>query len=244
MNSMNCVSLLKCADYQRAGVREVLIRHFQNLGGLGQFVSHGDQVLIKPNLILPRGTEIPAQTHPALIVETARLLLDFGAKPIVGDSPAWSVTKECLQVLGVLEELEGMGVKVVNLGRAKKIRLEDSDAKPFVSRYALEADRIFNIAKLKAHQQMVFSAAVKNMYGVMSGKRKSLWHFRKGHCHSEFARFVIALHRTVKPTVKIVAVSISIAIALVGRKYALNPVSYSQTLLLVVKTVPVQYSRS
>ena len=199
-----CVSVLRCGGYERELVREVLIRHFDNLGGLERFVSRGDRVLIKPNLILPRSVDVPAQTHPSLIVETARLLLDAGARPLVGDSPAWSVTRECIKVLGVLDELERMGVKVVNLGRPKKIRLEGNDARPFVSRYALEAERIFNIPKLKAHQQMVFSAAVKNMYGVLSGKRKALWHYRKGHSHSEFAEFVIALHRTVRPTVNIV----------------------------------------
>ena len=51
---------------------------------------------------------------------------------------------------------------------------------------------------------------------------------------------VIAAFEKANPTIKIVAVSISIAMARVLRRYFLKRSSYSQTLLLVVRTVPVQ----
>jgi uncharacterized protein (DUF362 family) len=203
------VCLRRCGGYNRELIRSKLISLIDSLGGMDRFARRGERVLIKPNLILPQGTETPAQTHPAVIVETARLLLDAGAKPFVGDSSAWSSAPRCVQALGVLDELKDMGVETVSLGKPVKIRLEGCDARPYVSRYALEADRIFNLAKLKAHQQMVFSCAVKNMYGVMTDKRKSLWHYRKGHSLSEFAGFVIALHLSLRPTLNIVDAVVS-----------------------------------
>ncbi|AQQ72447.1 hypothetical protein SMSP2_02832 [Limihaloglobus sulfuriphilus] len=203
------VCIRRCAGYSRELVRERLISLIDGLGGIDNFVRRGDRVLIKPNLILPQGPQTPAQTHPAVIVETARLLLDAGARPFVGDSSAWSSAPRCVEALGILDELKDMGVETVSLGKPVKIRLEGCDARPYVSRYALEADRIFNLAKLKAHQQMVFSCAVKNMYGVMTDKRKSLWHYRKGHSLSEFSGFVIALHMSVRPTLNIVDAVIS-----------------------------------
>ncbi len=84
------VSLTKCDDYEPVKVQTALLRHFELLSGLPKFIARGDKVLIKPNMIAPKPASCATQTDPVVIIELAKILLDFGAKPIVGDSPAWA----------------------------------------------------------------------------------------------------------------------------------------------------------
>ena len=82
------VTLTRCDNYGTS-IAESIEKQFTLLGGIEKFISHGDTVLLKPNFIAPKSRHHATQTHPAVIIETARLLKDFGAKPFVGDSPAW-----------------------------------------------------------------------------------------------------------------------------------------------------------
>jgi uncharacterized protein (DUF362 family) len=71
------VILSRCSDYSPPGIAEALQRQFELLGGLEKFIKAGDTVLLKPNFIAPRSRRHATQTHPAVILETARLLKDF-----------------------------------------------------------------------------------------------------------------------------------------------------------------------
>ncbi|MHC4546743.1 MAG: DUF362 domain-containing protein, partial [Planctomycetota bacterium] len=99
------VTLIRCADYSEVKITEAIATQFELLGGVEKFVSAGDTVLLKPNLIAPRRRRFATQTDPAVIVETARLLKDFGARPFVGDSPAWGNVFGCVKALRLEEPL-------------------------------------------------------------------------------------------------------------------------------------------
>jgi uncharacterized protein (DUF362 family) len=62
---------------------------------------------------------------------------------------------------------------------------------------ALDADVIINLPKLKTHQQLVATFAVKNMFGTVTGKKKALWHFSKGKKEHRFCEFLIDIYRRV-----------------------------------------------
>ena len=106
------VTLTRCGDYGQARIAEAMERHFELLGGIGKLVKQGDTVLLKPNFIAPRSRRHAAQTDPSVIIEAARLLKDFGAKPFVADSPAWSNTFTCAQTLKLTEPLAKLNVPV------------------------------------------------------------------------------------------------------------------------------------
>ncbi len=99
--SDSTVVLTRCPDYSQPVIADSIQKHFQLLGGLGKFVSRGDTVLVKPNLIAPKSRSVAAQTDPAVILEVVRCLKDFGAKPFVGDSPAWEKVFNCLKKLNL-----------------------------------------------------------------------------------------------------------------------------------------------
>ena len=199
------VVLVRCEDYEPARVSEAVGRQFELLGGLESFIKPGDTVLLKPNFIAPRShRHSAAQTHPAVILETARLLKDYGARPFVADSPAWANVAICARALELTEPLRRLGVPIRQLNAPRKCRLAPGQPRVGLSSWALDADAIVNLPKLKTHQQMVATFAVKNMFGCVSGKQKALWHLRKGNSRSEFAGLLVGVCRYLKPVLTII----------------------------------------
>jgi len=198
------VSLTRCGDYEPVKVQAALLRHFELQGGIESFISKGDKVLIKPNMIAPKPASCATQTDPAVIIELAKILLDFGAKPFVADSPAWANMAVCAEAIGIVEPLAKLGVKIKQLRKPASRRLEHSGAKIGISSVALDADKIINLPKLKTHQQLVATIAVKNMFGCVSGKAKAIWHYRKGATFDDFCTMLIDIYKLLNPVITIV----------------------------------------
>jgi uncharacterized protein (DUF362 family) len=199
------VALTRCEDYDAGRVAQAVRRQFELLGGLERFVKRGDAVLLKPNMIAPRShRNSAAQTHPAVILETARLLKDFGARPFVADSPAWTNATTCARALELTEPLQKLGVPIRELDAPRKCRLGPGKPRVGIATAALEADAIINLAKFKAHQQLVATFAVKNMFGCVSGKRKAIWHFKKGGDPAVFCEMLIDIYRYLHPVLTII----------------------------------------
>ncbi len=198
------VTLTRCSDYTPNKIAEALQRHFELLGGVDKFVRSGDSVLLKPNFIAPRSHRHATQTHPAVIIETARLLKDFGAKPFVADSPAWANVFACVKALRLDEPLKELDVPVKQLNKPKWCRIGAKKTRVGLSAAALDADVIVNLPKFKSHQQLVATFAVKNMFGCVAGKRKALWHFTKGGNTDEFCELLIDIYGFLKPALTII----------------------------------------
>jgi uncharacterized protein (DUF362 family) len=198
------VAITRCGDYSPTKISEAIARQFELLGGLGRFVKPGDTVLLKPNFIAPRPQHCATQTDPAVIIETARLLKDFGARPFVGDSPAWGNVFGCVKALKLEEPLKRLSVPVKQLNKPRKCRIGTGGTIVGISSAALDADVIINLPKFKTHQQLLVTFAVKNMFGCVSGKRKALWHFAKGKKADSFCRLLIDIFRFLGPALTII----------------------------------------
>lgn len=198
------VALTQCSDYSRPKIARAVEEQFRLLGGLEKFVSRGDSVLLKPNFIAPRSRRHATQTDPAVLLETAKLLKDFGARPFIGDSPAWSNVFACVKALKMEEPLKKLSVPVKQLGRPKKCRIGKQNIQVGISSVALDADVIINMPKFKSHQQLVATFAVKNMFGCVSGKRKALWHFAKGKNPDEFCELLIEIYKFLNPALTVI----------------------------------------
>jgi uncharacterized protein (DUF362 family) len=198
------VALTRCTDYSADKIAYCLNRQFELLGGLSGFVKSGDRVLIKPNFIAPKSASHATQTHPVVITELAKLLLDFGAKPFVADSPAWQNTFACANKLKLSEPLKKLGVPIKQLDTPQKCIIGDGNMKVGISKIALDADVIINLPKFKSHQQLVATFALKNMFGCVPGKRKALLHFRLGGDEQQFCKFLIDIYRCLNPALTII----------------------------------------
>ncbi len=202
--SDSIVTLTRCNDYHSDTFIEAIERQFSLLGGIDKFVRPGDSVLLKPNFIAPRSHRHATQTHPAVIIEAARILKDLGAKPFVGDSPAWADVFACVKALRLDEPLKKLGVPVRQLDKPKWIRIGAKKTKIGISSVALDADIIINLPKFKSHQQLVATFAVKNMFGCVAGKQKAFWHFAKGGNTDDFCEMLIDIYGFLKPALTII----------------------------------------
>ena len=117
MNGLKGAALSKAAFDSLPVVGPAICRAVEAAGGWQAGIRPGDRVLVKPNCISNVLADRPAQTHPAVIVEVCRQLLDYGARPFVGDSPAWGSLIGNLRILGVLDDLARLGVPVVPFKR-------------------------------------------------------------------------------------------------------------------------------
>ncbi|MBN2375907.1 MAG: DUF362 domain-containing protein [Sedimentisphaerales bacterium] len=202
-NSSNAtVAITRCTSYQPDEIATAMQKNLAWLGGLESFVEKGDSVLIKPNLIAPRNTTCPAQTHPQIILAVAKMVKDCGGKPFVGDSPAWGTIGGCVRALEMQEPLKHLGVPVRLLNKPKRIKIDGS--RLGISTIALDADKIINLPKFKSHQQLGATFAVKNMFGCVSGKQKALWHFIKGKRRRDFSKMLIEIYQTLNPALTII----------------------------------------
>ncbi len=205
MQERATVAVQQCRSYEPAAVRAAIQSQLDLLGGVGQFFTSGQRVLIKPNLIVPKGPDIPAQTHPEVIYAMAEIVKDAGAMPLVGDSPAWSNTAGCLRALGIDKRLEKLGVEIVSLNNPVRMKVEGATIG--ISNVALGADAIINVPKLKAHQQLGATFAFKNLYGCvcgLGGKEKAYWHFARGADYDAFCRMVVGIYQKLPVVLNII----------------------------------------
>lgn len=200
------VSITRAASYEPAEVRAAISGAVESLGGWPALIRRGDRVLVKPNCITNSPAERAAQTHPAVILDVCRQLLDFGARPFVGDSPAWGSLPGNLRQLGIFEELGRLGVPVVEFKRP--VRADNPRGRVFhrltVDAAALEADAIVNVPKFKAHRQLLLTVAIKNMFGCVTGRRKALWHVKAGSYDNYFGRMLVETFEMLRPAITLI----------------------------------------
>ncbi len=196
------VSVTRCEDYEAERVEAALAQNLSALGGMEQFVRQGERVLLKPNFIAAKGRAKAAQTDPAVLLAVAKMVQDVGGKPFIADSPAWNNIKSCIKVLELEKPLRKLGVEYREMDRPRRVLIDGT--KVGISTVALEADTIINMPKLKSHQQLMATFAVKNMFGCVCGKEKAWWHFARGKEPEKFCRLLIGIYKLLRPTLNII----------------------------------------
>ena len=207
MTANSKVALVRCEDYQAETIDKSLGELVGLLGGWERFVEGGETVLIKPNFIAPRPPEVPAQTDGRLILAIARKLQPLAGKILVGDSTAWGSAKKNASLTGLTEEnLAAVDAEIVEFNRPVRVMIDTpgGQRKVVLDQTVLEVDKIINVPKLKAHQQLLMSGAIKNSFGAVVGKRKAWWHCRYGEDAAEFTQMIVGVYQAIKPVLNII----------------------------------------
>ena len=206
MTNLNKVSLVKCTNYSKEDIRDAVDKTFSFFGGIENIVKNGSKVLLKPNFLKESDLEECAITHSTVIEIVAEKVLESGATPIIGDSPAFGSIRKISRRIGLDKVAERLGIDIIELDKPRKVSI-NCGGKEFaltVSGRALDVDAIINLPKLKAHNQLLFTAGVKNMYGCVSGKQKVWRHFKAKNDLEWYADMLIANYQLVKPSFTIV----------------------------------------
>ncbi len=84
---METVSITTSAGYELPALRQAVLKLLEPLGGMAAFVSCGDRVLLKPNMLSAKEPNQAVTTHPALVQVVAELVREAGGIALIGDSP-------------------------------------------------------------------------------------------------------------------------------------------------------------
>jgi uncharacterized protein (DUF362 family) len=176
-----------------------LLKALDAIGGIGRFVKEGERVTIKPNVGWDRTPAQAANTNPMLVGEMVRLCLEAGAAEVIVTDVTCNEARRTFLRSGIRKATEKAGGKVilpvdedfmtVNLG-GKLL----TDWK--VLRYFLETDRLINMPIVKHHSLSGCTIGMKNLYGILGGRRNQL--------HQQIDQSIIDLAAFSRPTLTVV----------------------------------------
>lgn len=195
---MEKVAIVRCSDYSESMLKDALIKSFNYFGGIEDFVGAGDRVLLKPNLIAASKGD-SATTDARFIEAVIKLVKERNAIPFVGDSPAFGSAKGVARSVGLMEALERQQVDIVEFKKNVHFSKDVS-----ISKSVKDFDKIINLPKLKAHSQVRFTGATKNLFGFTKGKIKAWRHFIVRNDLEKFCLMLLIIHEFVKPAFTLV----------------------------------------
>lgn len=200
MPEKEIVVMRRCRSYEHEEVYEACRGAIKEIGNTHRIFKRGSIMLLKPNMLSVSPPEAAATTHPSIIRALILLLRDFGCIPLVADSPAFGTLRQVARSSGIAEVCEQLNTPLFTWRSSVRI------AHPFqanqsliVGKEALEVDGIINIPKFKTHVQVGFSGAIKNMFGCVPGKRKTVMHMTIGMDEFRFADTLLSYCVALRP---------------------------------------------
>ena len=193
------VSCVRCDTYDPSKVRKSLE---ESLVHLNASFSSGIRVLIKPNLMSPIKPERAITTHPIVLEELCKILKAAGVEILIGESAFYN-TNHAFGVCGI--------APLSRYARLINFEAEPRRLVPFGGKVGavplpeilFQVDHIINVAKMKTHGLTGVTLCVKNLYGCIPGACKQGYHKTLPNPR-DFSRFLIRLHREIKPQLNII----------------------------------------
>lgn len=203
------VSVVACDDYGIDGVTDALNAALSPLGGMAAFVVPGQRVLLKVNLLSRALPERAVTTHPEVVRALIRSVRTAGGIPVVGDSPGgpntlaqvrrvWGdtgIAAVCEEESAELVLLDDRCVRVAAPGG----RLYSSFT---IGAEVAEADVVITVPKFKTHGLMMFTGAVKNLFGCIPGLQKAQYHLTVPDRH-DFGEMLVDLALACRPALSV-----------------------------------------
>lgn len=181
---------------------ELTRRAIEALGGMARFVARGDIVAVKPNIGWDRLPIHAANTNPQVVAEVVRLAFEAGAKQVVVTDVSCNEPNRCFQRSGIWGAAHALGATVVlpAAHRFREIRMRGDvlDQWPIYTPL-VNADKVINVPVAKHHNLSRYTAAMKNWYGVLGGRRNRL--------HQNIDLSIADLATFMRPTLTVVDAS-------------------------------------
>ena len=161
----------------------------------------GKTVLLKPNILYPKAPELAVCTHPVVVGAAVRAFVELGAaRVIAGESPAIAGSATAAKATGMYEQVINNGGEWADFKEHVSVPCPDGKVIKSIdfAKQFLEADVVISISKLKSHQLMTYTGAMKNLFGLMIGLEKAGCHYRFSN-KEDFAAFLTDLNIAAKP---------------------------------------------
>lgn len=198
------VAVARCASYDREDVGAAVRRVLAHLGGMQRFVSPGEKVLLKPNLLSAKDPDRAITTHPSVLEVLIEAVREAGGEPSMGDSPGGALrgVERVWRNTGLKDLSERTGVPLVNFEASGSVERKGELRSYMIAGPVVEADAIISVPKMKTHVLTLYTGCIKNMYGAIPG-------FAKGRLHQvaprpvPFSHHVVDVFSLVRPRLSI-----------------------------------------
>lgn len=176
---------------------------------MAAFVPAGAKVFVKTNLLSRATPEKAVTTHPEVIRAVIREVRAAGGFPSVGDSPGGPNSpgqwRRICQDSGIAQVCAEEDVDLVLLDESTT-RLKSPDGALYqsftVGSAVAEADILISVPKFKTHGFMMFTGAVKNLFGCIPGLEKAQYHLKVPD-RDDFGSMLIDLWLACRPALSI-----------------------------------------
>lgn len=138
-------------------------------------------VLLKPNILYPKRPELAVCTHPIVVGAAVKAFVKRGAALVmVGESPAIANSTTSAKLTGMYDQVIYNGgiwadfhkSVTIPCSKAKSVKQFD-----FAVQFT-QADVVVSLSKLKSHQLMSYTGAMKNLFGLVVGLNKAQKHYQ------------------------------------------------------------------
>ena len=135
----------------------------------------GRKVLLKPNMVEPTRSAPQMTTRPEILLAAIEVFRDWGAIVSVGEAPGHvRDTEMALWESRIGEALDTAKVPFADLNYEEVRWIKNAGNNSPLSGFyfpksVVEADLIVSMPKIKTHHWVGFTAAMKNLYGVIPG---------------------------------------------------------------------------
>ncbi|MBT6347120.1 MAG: DUF362 domain-containing protein [Nitrospina sp.] len=199
------IHLQSCDNYSLDRVEQFVRDSLYVLDPEASLFKPDYKVLLKPNLLRGFHPERCVTTHPVVVEALCRVLKDLSvSKIVISDSPALGSFSAVADKAGygVLEKKYGVQL----LPLTDPIPFENEEQVPYlkIAGCLQDYDRIINLPKVKSHCQMTMTLSIKNLFGLVIGKRKPALHCLVKNDKLKFAKMLIDIARHVNPCLTIV----------------------------------------
>jgi uncharacterized protein (DUF362 family) len=205
------VAVVRCEGYSRSEVDAAVRRAIDLFGGIGRFVSPGEKILLKPNLLHGLEPDRCVTTHPAVVAAIARLLMEHGCRVLIADSPGGGVIyseanlRRAYARAGYMAAAEETGAALnYDTGSSSVSFPEGAVMRQFsIITPAAEADGIVVVSKAKTHMWTRMTGATKNLFGIIPGLEKPVFHSRFQD-ERTFGEMLVDLNECMRPRLQVV----------------------------------------
>ncbi len=196
------VSFVQASSYDHSKLDAALREVLAPLGGISAFVKPGNRVLLKPNLLTGARPGKECTTRPELVYCVAKLVMEAGGQPFIGDSPAFGSARGVAIASGYQSMLNELNLPIIDF-QGRRYEADSDFNHLLLSKEAMEADVVINLPKVKSHVQLTLTLGVKNLFGCVPGKMKAWWHMEAGQDSARFGKMLVETARIIAPDLTI-----------------------------------------
>ncbi|MHB9056859.1 MAG: DUF362 domain-containing protein [Paludibacteraceae bacterium] len=194
------VAIVRCGSYNTEDVRKAVSRGMELMGGAETFVSRGEKILLKVNLLVGEVPEKCVNTHPAVFRAVAEMFAANGAIVQYGDSPGFGAPHAAAKKSGIADVADELKLEEADFKEGREVFFEQGNQNKsfYIANGVLDADGLISLPKMKTHGLERFTGAIKNQFGCVVGMRKGEFHVKLPDA-TDFARMLVDLNSFVKP---------------------------------------------